>query len=255
MSIELLNEREFDAMRRAGAVAARTLATVAERLRPGLKTSTIDAWVRQDTRNRGGRPSQLGYQGFPAVVCTSRNSVACHGIPSEKEILEDGDILNVDVTTELGGFHGDTSDTFFIGEPSAEARHVADSARRARDAGIEVIRPGARLGDIGAAVEEVAHAAGLSVVRDYGGHGIGRLMHSEPHVPHTGRRARGLRLRAGMAITVEPMLNLGGPEVTVGPDGWTVYTLDGRWSAQAEHTVLITTQGHEITTLVPGRAR
>jgi methionyl aminopeptidase len=165
---------------------------------------------------------------------TSRNDVVCHGIPNRDDVLHPGDIVNVDVTTQLG---------------SSEARHVVDVALRCRDAGIAVVRDGARLGDIGAAIVGLARREGCSVVREYGGHGIGRKMHMEPHVPHVGTRGTGLRLRAGMALTVEPMVNLGSPEVRLLEDGWTVVTADGRLSAQFEHTVLVTRDGCEILTL------
>jgi methionyl aminopeptidase len=244
--VEILSAREQRSMRRAGQAAAATLAYVGERLRAGVTTADIDRWVREDTARRGGSPSQLGYRGFPAAVCTSRNAVVCHGIPRRDEVLETGDIVNVDVTTELDGFHGDTSATFVIGDASAEARHVVDVARRCRDAGIAVVREGARLGDIGAAIEELAKREGCSVVTDFGGHGIGREMHLQPHVPHVGVRGTGLRLKAGMAITIEPMINLGASEVRVMGDGWTVVTADGSLSAQFEHTVIVTRGGCEV---------
>lgn len=218
------------------------------RLAPGVRTADIDAWVRAETKRQGGRPSQLGYQGFPAAVCVSKNDVVCHGIPGS-DCLQDGDIVNVDVTTELDGFHGDTSATFLVGEPDAAARRLVETARRCRDAGIAVVRAGARLGDIGAAIEEVARAAGYSVVRDFGGHGIGRRMHQPPHVSHVGVRGAGLRLKAGMAITIEPMLNEGGEAVRILDDDWTVVTADGSRSAQFEHTILVTESGAEIITL------
>jgi methionyl aminopeptidase len=248
MAIEIFGPRERAALRVAGLVAARTLATVGKRLTPGITTADIDRWVREDTAARGGRPSQLGYKGFPAAVCTSKNAIVCHGIPSPRTTLDEGDILNVDVTTLFGGFHGDTSATFFIGEPSPAARHVVDVARRCRDAGIAVVRENARLGDIGAAIEELAKCEGCSVVRDFGGHGIGRQMHTALHVPHTGRRGSGQRLKAGMAFTIEPMINLGGPDVKLLGDGWTVVTADGSLSAQFEHTLLVTKDGCEILT-------
>jgi len=254
MSVEIHGPREVERLRRASQAAASTLAFVGGRLRPGVTTSAIDAWVREHTRSLGGRPSPLGYEGFPAAVCTSRNSVVCHGIPRKEEVLQLGDIVNVDVTTELDGFHGDTSATFVIGEGSTEARHVVDVALRCRDAGIEVIRDGARLGDIGAAIVELAEREGCSVVRDFGGHGIGRKMHMEPHVAHFGTRGAGLRLRAGMALTVEPMINLGRPEVRMLDDGWTVVTVDGSLSAQFEHTILVTREGFEVLTRAPGSA-
>jgi methionyl aminopeptidase len=248
VAVVILSAAEIEKMKAAGVAASATLASIEARLAPGVSTKMIDDWVREDTRRRGGRPSQLGYQGFPAAVCTSRNHVVCHGIPREDEVLERGDIVNVDVTTELDGYHGDTSATFLIGPPSAEARHVVDVARRCRDAGIAVVREGARMGDIGAAIDELARKEGCSVVRDFGGHGIGRRMHQDPHVSHTGMRGTGLRLKAGMAITIEPMINLGRPEVRLLGDGWTVVTADGTLSAQFEHTVIVTHDGCILTT-------
>jgi len=248
VGIEILGPREIEAMRRAGRAAAATLAFVGERVRAGIPTSKIDRWVREHTRGLGGRPSQLGYEGFPAAVCTSRNEVVCHGIPGDREVLAEGDIVNVDVTTELGGFHGDTSATLVLGDASAEARHVVDVARRCRDAGVAAVREGARLGDVGASIEALARREGCSVVREFGGHGIGRRMHMPPHVSHVGVRGAGLRLRAGMAITIEPMINLGSADVRVLEDGWTVVTVDGALSAQFEHTVLVTGEGCEVLT-------
>lgn len=252
--ITIHGPREVEALRRAGACAAATLAFVGARIAPGITTAQIDTWVREHTARVGGTPSQLGFHGFPAAVCTSRNSVVCHGIPRRDEVLAPGDIVNVDVTTCLEGFHGDTSATFVVGEASPRAMTLVDVARRCRDAGIAVVREGARLGDIGAAIEELARAAGVSVVREYGGHGIGRRMHTEPHVPHVGTRGAGLRLRAGMALTIEPMINEGGPEVRTLADGWTVVTADGSLSAQFEHTIVVTKDGCEITTLRPEEA-
>ncbi|MBF5045888.1 type I methionyl aminopeptidase [Aggregicoccus sp. 17bor-14] len=251
MGIPLFNGDAVERLREAGRAASGTLAHVAARLALGVSTADIDRWVRADTAARGGTPSQLGYHGFPAAVCTSRNQVVCHGVPREDERLKPGDLVNVDVTTCLEGFHGDTSATFLIGEASADARHVVDVARRCRDAGISVIRHGARLGDIGAAIEALARAEGCSVVREYGGHGIGRAMHGPPHVSHVGTRGTGLVLKAGMVLTVEPMVNLGRPEIRLLPDGWTVVTADGSLSAQFEHTVLVTREGFEVLTPLP----
>jgi methionyl aminopeptidase len=248
VGIEILSAREIIGMRKAGAAAAATLALVGARLRAGGSTADIDGWVREHTASLGGTPSQLGYKGFPAAVCTSRNNVVCHGIPRRSELLEPGDIINVDVTTCLDGFHGDTSATFAIGEASSEARHVVDVARRCRDAGIGEVRDGARLGDIGAAIEELAQREGCSVVREFGGHGIGRKMHMDPHVSHVGPRGSGFRVRAGMVFTIEPMINLGAAAVRVLDDDWTVVTADGSLSAQFEHTVLVTPDGFEILT-------
>ena len=251
MAIEILSPAQIERMRRAGRVAAETLAFVGAQLRAGMSTADIDRLVREDTARRGGHPSQLGYEGFPAAVCTSRNHVVCHGIPSPEELLEEGDILNVDVTTNLDGYHGDTSATFVIGRAAPDAQRIVDLARRCRDAGIAVIRDGARIGDIGAAIQELAQKEGASVVREVGGHGIGRRMHADPHVPHTGTRGAGLRLRAGMALTVEPMINLGGAAIRHLDDGWTIVTQDGSLSAQWEHTVVVTPGGCEIMTLLP----
>jgi methionyl aminopeptidase len=248
MAIEILSPSEIERMRRAGRVAAETLAFVGSRLRPGMSTGEIDRLVREDTARRGGRPSQLGYKGFPAAVCTSRNEVVCHGMPSPRELLVPGDIVNIDVTTNVGGYHGDTSAMFLIGEASPDAKRIVDVARRCRDAGIAVIRDGARLGDIGAAIEELARAEGVSVVTEFGGHGIGRRMHAEPHVAHTGLRGAGPRLKAGMALTVEPMVNLGSAALRQLDDGWTIVTADGSLSAQWEHTVVVTRDGCEIMT-------
>jgi methionyl aminopeptidase len=248
MSIEIFGPAQRALLRNAGRVAAETLAHVGARLAPGVTTADIDRWVREDTARRGGTPSQLGYKGFPAAVCTSRNEVVCHGIPRSSVVLGPGDIVNVDVTTGLDGFHGDTSATFFIGEPSPEARRLVDVARRCRDVGISVVRDGVRLGDIGAAIEELARREGCSVVHELGGHGIGRVMHAAPHVAHHGQRGTGIRLKAGMAITIEPMVNLGKRQVRFLDDGWTVVTADGSLSAQFEHTLLVTREGCEVLT-------
>ncbi len=235
-------------MRRAGRAAAATLHHVGRRIRPGMSTAEIDRLVRRDTRRRGGRPSQLGYHGFPASVCTSRNAVVCHGIPAPGERLQPGDIVNVDVTTDLGGWHGDTSRTFVLGPTSPGARHVVDVAHRALDAGIAAVRPGGHLGDVGAAIAALVRAEGCSVVTALGGHGIGRRMHLPPHVAHVADAGTGPRLLPGMAFTIEPMVNLGGPEVLTLDDGWTVVTADGSLSAQFEHTVLVTETGVEVLT-------
>lgn len=235
-------------MRAACRVAAETLIFVGEKLRPGMTTREIDEIVHEDTLRRGGYPAPLNYHGFPKSVCTSVNDVVCHGIPGD-EILRPGDIVNVDVTTIYNGFHGDTSATFYIGVPSAEARHVVETARKALDIGLGEVREGARLGDIGAAIQEYVEAEGCSVVRDFVGHGIGRKFHEAPQVKHFGKRGTGERLKAGMTFTIEPMVNVGGWEVSVDPiDKWTVRTADGSMSAQFEHTCLVTKNGVEVLT-------
>jgi methionyl aminopeptidase len=254
MGIERYGIKELPALREASRVAAQTLKFVGERLQPGMSTRDIDLLVREDTARRGGQPSQLGYHGFPAAVCTSRNHVVCHGIPTAHEHLREGDIINVDVTTYIGGFHGDTSATFVIGRASAEARRLVEVTQCALWVGIEQVKPDARLGDIGAAISELAERAGYSVVRDFGGHGIGRHMHMEPHVSHFGQRGRGLRLKPGMTFTIEPMLNQGTPDIRMLDDGWTVVTADNQLSAQFEHTVHVTQTGCEVLTLVGDEA-
>ncbi len=254
VSVEIYSGPDVEALRQAGRIAAATLLAVTERIRPGITTATIDQWVREDTDARGARPSQLGYQGFPAAVCVSRNDVVCHGIPSQHDVLEDGDIVNVDVTSEVEGWHGDTSTMVCLGNVTPEALHVVDVARRCRAAGIMAVSPGARLGDIAHAIMEVAKEGGCSVVDRLGGHGIGRRMHQAPHVSYVGKKGRGLRLREGMALTIEPMINLGGPGVVFCEDGWTVKTADGSWSAQFEHTVLVVSGGAEVLTALPSDA-
>jgi methionyl aminopeptidase len=250
MAIAILSPIERDRMRRAGRAAAATLAYVAARLAPGMTTQEIDRLVRAHTDKLGGRPSQLGYRGFPAAVCVSRNDIVCHGVPSAAVRLADGDIVNIDVTTELDGYHGDTSATFVIGDAAPHARSLVELACGARDAGIAAALPGARLGDIGAAIARHVGTAG-SIVEVYGGHGIGRAMHMDPHVSHVGRAHTGHRLREGMAFTVEPMINAGAAAIrTDDADGWTVRTADGSLSAQFEHTVLIGPHGPEITTVL-----
>ena len=249
MAITILSPVERDRMRRAGRAAAATLAYVGARLAPGMTTAEIERLVRAHTEAQGGRPSQLGYHGFPAAVCVSRNDIVCHGVPSPHVRLADGDIVNVDITTELDGYHGDTSATFVIGDAAPHARALVELARGARDAGIAAAVPGARLGDIGAAiVRHVGRAGGI--VEAYGGHGIGRAMHMDPHVSHVGRAHTGHRIREGMAFTVEPMVNAGSAAIRTDDDGWTVRTADGALSAQFEHTVLIGARGPEITTMV-----
>ena len=248
MAVNIHGPREIAAIREASRAAAETLRYVGGRLEPGVTTAQIDRWVREDTARRGGRPSQLGYHGFPASVCTSRNAVVCHGVPRPDEALRAGDIVNVDVTTELHGFHGDTSATFCVGEVDAEARALVEHTRACLQAGIAAVGRSARPGAIGGAIRARAESAGYGAVRASCGHGIGRAMHEPPQVPHVGRAGVGLRLRPGMVFTIEPMLTLGTHEVRVLDDGWTVVTADGRWSAQFEHTVCVTADGVEVLT-------
>jgi len=248
VAIEIKSPKEIEALRVSCTMAAETLLLVGEKLRVGMTTEEIDKIVHEDTVRRGARPSPLNYRGFPKSVCTSVNEIVCHGIPGP-QVLNDGDIINVDVTTFYGGFHGDTSATFYLGTPSADARKVTELARKALDLGIAEVKEGARLGDIGAAIQEYVEAHGCSVVRDFVGHGIGRRFHEDPQVKHYGKRGTGERLKTGMVFTIEPMVNLGTFEVVVDPhDKWTVTTADGGLSAQFEHTVVVTRGGCEVLT-------
>lgn len=251
MAIDIKSPKEVEAMRVACQMAAETLLLVGEKLRAGMSTEEINTLVHEDTVKKGGRPAPLNYRGFPKSVCTSINDVVCHGIPGP-QILKDGDIINVDITTIYGGYYGDTSATFYIGTPSAEARKVVEVARKSLELGIAEVRDGARLGDIGAAIQEYVEAQGCSVVRDFVGHGIGRRFHEDPQVKHYGRRGSGERVKTGMTFTIEPMVNIGRFEVAIDPDDkWTVTTVDGSLSAQFEHTVCVTKTGVEVLTKRP----
>jgi methionyl aminopeptidase len=246
-NVSIKTFKEVEALRVACQMAADTLLGVGDMIRPGITTEDINRFVHEDTIRRGGYPAPLNYHGFPKSVCTSINEVVCHGIPGPQR-LESGDIINVDVTTIYNGFFGDTSATFYIGSPSPQARHVTEVARKSLEVGIAQVREGARLGDIGAAIQEYAEGQGCSVVRAFVGHGIGRRFHEAPQVSHVGKRGQGLRLRAGMCFTIEPMINLGGYEVEVLEDKWTVLTADRSLSAQFEHTIVVTKTGCEVLT-------
>jgi methionyl aminopeptidase len=246
-AVQIKSPREITLMRQVGRLAADTLVRVGALIRPGITTDDINAFVHRDTLEKGAIPAPLNYMGFPKSVCTSVNEVVCHGIPGGRTLRE-GDIINVDVTHIYNGYHGDTSATFYVGEPSSEARHVTEVSRRSLALAIEEVRPGARLGDLGAAIQEFAEAQGCSVVTDFVGHGIGRKFHEEPKVLHVGTRGRGIRLKPGMIFTIEPMINLGGPDVEILDDEWTAVTADGCLSAQFEHTILVTDSGYEVLT-------
>lgn len=252
MSVEIKSTREIEAIRVSSQMAAETLLLVGTKLQPGMSTEEINRIVHEDTVRRGAIPSPLNYHGFPKSVCTSINHVVCHGIPRPDELLKDGDIINVDITSFYGGMHGDTSATFYIGTPSEEARKITEAARKALAVGIAQVRENARLGDIGAAIQEVAEGLGLGIVRDYTGHGIGRRFHEPPSVLHYGKRGNGIRLKAGMVFTIEPMINLGTYEVDLLADKWTVITRDRKLSAQFEHTIAVTKNGCDILTKRPG---
>jgi methionyl aminopeptidase len=238
------------AMREAAAILTGALAMIREHVRPGVDTETLDRLVHDHIVAHGGVPACVGYHGYRHATCISVNHVVCHGIPDRRK-LEDGDLLNIDVVVERGGLHADSSAMFFAGTPSSPASRLVRVTQEALYRGIREVKPGATLGDVGAAIHEHASANGCSVVRDFCGHGIGRAMHEEPEVRHVGQRGTGVRLMPGMTFTIEPMLNAGGRDVRVLPDGWTVVTRDRSLSAQWEHTVLVTTDGVEILTLRP----
>jgi methionyl aminopeptidase len=248
VAIEIRSPKEIEAMRVVAQLAAETLLLVGDKIRPGMTTEQINTLVHEDTLRQGAAPAPLNYRGFPKSVCTSVNDVVCHGIPGA-QVLREGDIVNVDVTHFYKGFYGDTSATFYIGTPSADARKVTEVARKSLELGIAEVKEGARLGDIGAAIQEYVESHGCSVVRDYVGHGIGRRFHEDPQVKHFGKRGSGERLKAGMTFTIEPMVNLGRFETVLDEkDKWTVWTVDGSLSAQFEHTVLVTKHGCEVLT-------
>ncbi|MBL1210074.1 type I methionyl aminopeptidase [Geminocystis sp. GBBB08] len=250
-NIVLLSAREIDKMRQAGKLAAQLLKHLGNMVKPGISTYELNEEAEKWTKAKGAKSAPLGYGNppFPASICTSVNEVICHGIPNKKQILKDGDIINIDVTPILEGYHGDTSKTFFVGNPSLEAKKLVEVTEECLYRGINAVRPGGRIGDIGAAIQEYAESFGYSVVRNFVGHGIGRTFHTPPQVPHFGKKGTGKKLRPGMVFTIEPMINIGTWEADVLEDGWTALTKDRQLSAQFEHTIAITHGGVEILTL------
>ena len=240
---------EIDKMRIAGRLAAEVLEMIGEHVRPGVTTDELDSRCHDYIVNeQKAVPAPLNYRGFPRSICTSVNHQVCHGIPGGKR-LKAGDILNIDVTVIKDGYHGDTSKMFFVGEPSVLARRLVKVTHQALWAGIDMVRPGIQLGDIGHAIQRLVEDQGYSVVREYCGHGIGRKFHEDPQVLHYGTPGTGETLKAGMTFTIEPMVNAGKRQVKLLPDGWTVVTKDRKLSAQWEHTILVTDSGHEVLTL------
>ncbi len=250
-TIEILSSRELDKMRKAGSLAAELLAHLEPMVKPGVSTLELNDEAERWTKAHGATSAPLGYKGYPKSICTSVNEVICHGIQNAKEILKDGDIINIDVTPLVDGYHGDTSKTFFVGTPSPLAKKLVEVTEKCLMLGIAEVKPGARTGDIGAAIQEYAEAMGFSVVRDFSGHGVHRVFHTAPEILHFGKRGTGKRLRAGMVFTIEPMINEGTWEAEIQPDGWTALTKDRKLSAQFEHTVAVTEDGVEILTLLP----
>lgn len=242
---------EIAKMRLAGRVVAETLAAVRAEIRAGVTTAFLDEVAEREIRARGATPSFKGYRGFPASICTSLNGEIVHGIPGDV-VLREGDLVKIDCGAIVEGYHGDAAITVPVGEPDPEAARLIDVTRLALEAGIDSVRPGARIGDIGAAVQAVAEGAGFSVVREYVGHGIGRALHEDPPVPNHGQAGKGFPLDEGMVIAIEPMINAGGYQTRQLADGWTVVTADGSLSAHFEHTVAVTADGHEILTVPVG---
>ncbi|GLK42361.1 methionine aminopeptidase [Novosphingobium resinovorum] len=249
-TIKLHGPDGFEGMRRAGALAAKILDEIAPMVQPGVSTAEIDDKVRELTLAGGAVPATLGYRGYAHSCCISINHVVCHGIPSEKT-LKDGDIVNIDVTPLLDGWHGDTSRMYLVGDVPLKARRLVDVTYECLMIGIEQAKPGNRVGDIGAAIQAYAEANRYGVVREFCGHGLGRLFHDAPEVVHAGRPGTGPLLKPGMFMTIEPMINLGKPPVKLLNDGWTAVTRDKSLSAQFEHSIGITEDGCEIFTTSP----
>jgi methionyl aminopeptidase len=251
--IKLKSREEIDRMRAASAVVAEVLAVLRERVKPGVSTAELDTLAEQLTRRRGAVPAFKGYEVggrvFPASVCISINDEVVHGIPSVDRVLHDGDIVGLDFGVSLEGYYGDAAATVPVGRVSDEAERLMSTTAAALQAGIEAARAGAHVGDISGAIQDVAEAGGYSLVREFVGHGIGRRLHEEPQVPNYRTGARGMRLKEGLVLAIEPMVNAGGPEVYVKDDGWTAATRDGRLSAHFEHSVAVTANGPYILTL------
>jgi methionine aminopeptidase type I len=249
MTVTIKTADEQDKMRTAGRLAADVLDMIGDYVKPGVTTGELDRICHEYiTGVQDAIPAPLNYRGFPKSICTSVNHVVCHGIPGDRK-LKAGDAVNIDITVIKDGFHGDTSRMFFAGKPSIQARRLAEVAFESMWLGIEELAPGKHLGDVGAAIQHHVEKNRCSVVREYCGHGIGRVFHEDPQVLHYGSPGTGLELRAGMTLTVEPMVNAGKAAVKLLPDGWTVVTKDHSLSAQWEHTVLVTETGHEVLTL------
>lgn len=251
-NIVLLSSREIEKMRNAGRLAAQLLDHLGKMVKPGVSTYELNQEAEKWTIAKGAKSAPLGYGNppFPASICTSVNEVICHGIPSKNHILKDGDIINIDVTPILDGFHGDTSKTFFVGTPAPEVQKLVEVTEECLYRGINAVKPNGRIGDIGAAIQEYAESFGFSVVRNFVGHGIGRVFHTPPQVPHYGKKGTGKKIRPGMVFTIEPMINQGTWEADMLDDGWTAVTKDRKLSAQFEHTIAVTKEGVKILTLM-----
>jgi methionyl aminopeptidase len=247
--ITIKSRREIELMRETSKLAKSTLEFIEPYVKPGVSTEELNKLCHDYIISHDAYPSPLNYHGFPKSICTSINDVICHGIPSEEDVLEDGDILNIDVTTYLNKFHGDTNKTFLVGNVSPVVKKLVDDTYECMWEGIKIVKPGARIGDIGAKIAALAHSQGYSVVEEYCGHGIGREFHEEPQVVHNAKAGTGAIMKPGMTFTIEPMINLGSRHCLLLDDDWTVVTKDEKWSAQFEHTILVTDDSFEVLTL------
>jgi len=245
--IRLKEEVDIEGIRKAGQLVLATFAQIEDQIRPGTKTNEINTIVHEFTIKNGAQPAPLNYRGFPKSVCVSVNEEVCHGIPG-KRVMQDGDIVNIDITTILNGYYADANQTFFVGTPGSEARKIVAVARECLKRGLSMVKPGNTVGDIGWAIQTYAEDQGCSVVRDFVGHGVGFEFHEPPQVPHFGQKGQGIRLIPGMVFTIEPMINLGGKELRILADDWTAVTKDGSLSAQFEQTILVTQNGYESLT-------
>jgi len=252
--IHIKTDEEVEIMRRSCKLAGEVLLMIEPHVKPGVTTDDLNDICHDFIVSHGAIPSPLNYRGFPKSICSSVNDEICHGIPSNRK-LRNGDVVNLDITTYLEGYHGDTSRMFFVGSPRSKASKLVQTCKEALQKGISKVRPGARLGDIGEVIQEHAESRGYSVVREFCGHGIGKNFHEEPQVLHYGNAGQGAELKKGMVFTIEPMINLGQPDLRILPDKWTAVTQDGSLSAQWEHTIFVTDSGHEVLTRLEGKTQ
>ena len=252
--IHYKTEEEIKLMKESCELAAEVLLMIEPYVKPGVTTERLDQICHDYIVAKGAVPSPLNYRGFPKSICSSVNEEICHGIPSDRK-LRNGDIVNLDITTYLKGFHGDTSRTFFVGSPRKKAEKLVEVCKEALQRGIEVVKPGAKLGDIGATIQNFAESHGYSIVREFCGHGIGANFHEEPQILHYGKFGEGLEIKKGMVFTIEPMLNLGKPDLKILSDKWTAVTQDGEISAQFEHTLCVTDSGVDVMTRLDGQTQ
>ncbi|CAI2717904.1 type I methionyl aminopeptidase [Nitrospina watsonii] len=249
--VSIKTDEEIEKMRVTGQLAAEVLVMIEPYIKPGVTTDELNRICHDYIIKKGAIPAPLNYRGFPKSICTSVNDEVCHGIPSDRK-LRNGDLVNLDITTIVDKYHGDTNKTFFVGSPRKNAAKLTEATKIALHKAIDVVKPGARLGDIGATIQQYVEKQGYSVVREFCGHGIGIKFHDEPQVLHFGQFGQGMELKQGMTFTIEPMVNMGGRQLRILDDNWTAVTLDGSLSAQFEHTILVTEDGAEVLTRTEG---